>query len=201
MKKTRKLLTVIGILVVIILVLVVFFLIKSSHGRITTSNPIQVYPENLKASVSSQMQEIEPVVIKNVVAINGKKNMLLCSFQNREKAIQSLKKRDNELLQLMMKKWKLDELNSSNWKTYKQYLIPYTASLLPDDLGGDQYEKQRQEIEGFLGIYEDDELNQKTIKYIELTNFLLETKLVSQVSLDPIIGNFPADAPIAQEAP
>ncbi|TQI67549.1 hypothetical protein [Clostridium sp. KNHs216] len=200
MKKTRKRSTVIEILGIVILALVVCFLIKSSQGRVTTSRSIQAYPENSRASVSSQMHEIEPVVIKNVVEINGRKNRLLCTFQDREKAMQSVKKRDNELLQLMMKKWKVDELNSSNWKVYKHNLIPYTAGRLPDDLGGDQYENQHQEIEGFLAIYEDDEINQKTIKYIGLTNFLLETRLVPQVSLDPIIANFPFDAPIVEEA-
>lgn len=196
--KTQKFLTAV-IFAFVILTFTVVFLLSRSHGRITTSQPIQIYPENAKASVSPLVQEIEPVVAKTAVIINGKKNMLLCTFQDRERAMQSVKKRDAEFLQLMKNKWKLDDLNSSNWKDYQRHLTSYTAGKLPEDLGGDKYEKQRYELEGFFGIYEDDEINRQTLEYINFANFLLGTRLVSQVSLDPVTANFPYGSPLLQE--
>lgn len=199
MKKNRFLFPV-AVLSVVILTFTVVFLLSCSHGEITTSQPIQISPENTKASVSPYLQEIEPVVVKTAVIINGRKNLLLGTFQDRDRAMQSVMKRDAEFLQLMKSKWKLNDLDLSNWKEYQQHLTSYTAGKLPEDLGGNEYEKQRQELEGFFGVYEDDELNRETIEYINFTNFLLSTRLVSQVSLDPVAANFPFDAPLLQQS-
>lgn len=195
MKKTQKLL-----IAVVALVPVVCFPVVSLQGKITTSEPIEVLSVNLKTSVSSNMQNLNPVVVKNVLVINGKKNPLVCTFQDEEKAMQSLKKRDAEFLKLMEKKWSLDDLNATNWKIYKQHLVQYTMGKLPDDLGGDKYEGQRQEVEEFLEFCECEEGNQETLKYINSANHLLKAKLVQRVSLDPIIGNLPFDDPLVQEA-
>ncbi len=197
MKALKKLLIIMAILVPAI---GAGFLVISSHGKIIASVPIQILPEHSKASVSTSVQALEPVVIKTVVVINGKKNPLLCTFQDRDRAMQSLKKRDADFLRLMKRKWGLNDLDASNWKTYRQRLIAYTAGKLPDDLGGTELEGQRQEVDGFFGIYGNDDINRETIQYLQYADFLLKTRLISQVSLDPIAANLPFDAPILQKA-
>jgi hypothetical protein len=197
MKKFRILLIAI---IIFILVIAAGFLVISSHGKITASAPIQILPEHSKASVSTSIQVLEPVVIKTVVVVNGKKNPLLCTFQDRNRALQSVKKRDADFLRLMKQKWGLNDLDPSNWKTYRQHLIAYTAGKLPDDLRGTKLEGKRQEVDGFFGIYGNDDINRETIQYLQYADFLLKTRLISQVSLDPIAGNLPFDSPLLQEA-
>lgn len=200
MKKSQKLFIIIGIIAVVALVPIVCFPVVSLQGKVTTSEPIQVLSVNLKTSVSSNMQNLNPMVVKNVLVINGKKNPLICTFQDQEKAMQSLKKRDAEFLKLMKKKWSLDDLSAANLKTYKKHLVQYTMGKLPDDLGGDKYEEQRQEVEEFLEFCENEERNQKTLKYINSANYLLKEKHFQRVSLDPIVNDLPFDDPLVQEA-
>ncbi len=183
-----------AVALVLVLSVTAFFAI-SSHGRITATEPISLLSKNTKAAVSPNVQVFDSVVIKNAAVINGKESPLLCTFENPSHAMQVAKERDAEFLQRMKTKWNLEDFDASSWKTYQKHLIPYTGGKLPDDLGGDKLESQRQEFEGFLAIYGDEELNQKTMRYFRFANFLLQTKLVHQVSLDPVAGNLPADSP------
>lgn len=196
MNKTKKIVFI--IIAIIAFAMLIAFYVINSFGKETTNQKIQIVQENINAPVSPIVQAIDPVIIKNSVIINGNKNYLLSTFQNPSKALTSVKQRDFEFLQLMKAKWNLDDLNLSNWREYKQKLLAFTASKLPDDLGGDKYEKQRQEFEGFLGIYQNDEINQETLEHINFLNFLISTKLFYQISLDSIIHNLPFDAPLVQ---
>ena len=200
MRKSKKIFIILAIFIIAAAAIEVIFLMYYSHGEKVTSEPVQIIAQNQKANVGSVVQNLNPVVVKTVIIVNGKKNPFLCTFQNNEKALEKVKKNDAVFLQLMQKKWSLKELDNSNWQTYEKELVAYTAGKLPEDLGGDKYEKQRQEFEGFLGIYEDEDLNNETLKYIEKANRLLRMKLIRKISLDQIIGNLPFNNKLAMEA-
>ncbi len=196
MNKKRFIYLTMGIILVGIAAFASIFIIKNSNGTVTTSEPIEIQAVRIPADVSLNVKELNQVFVKNVAIINGKSNNLLYTFENPENALKTVKERDKDFINLMKKKWNLDEIDCSNWKSYKEKLTQYTCGKLPEDLGGDKYEVQRQQFEGFLEIYQNEELNNETVKYINHVNSLLNTKFFKQVTLDPMVGNFPFDAPV-----
>ena len=196
MNKKRFIYLTMGIILVGIAAFASIFIIKNSNGTVTTSEPIEIQAVRIPADVSLNVKELNQVFVKNVAIINGKSNNLLCTFENPENALKTVKERDKDFINLMKKKWNLDEIDCSNWESYKEKLTQYTGGKLPEDLGGDKYEVQRQQFEGFLEIYQNEELNNETVKYINHVNSLLNTKIFKQVTLDPMVGNFPFDAPV-----
>jgi len=198
MGKFKKKPILIGLVCVLILAVAVF-LANVSQGAYTTSKPIQVLSQDAKVEAGTDVRDLSPVVCKTVLVIDGKKNPLLCTFESNENAMANVKKKDAELLTLMKQKWGLAELSSSNWKDYQHKLIPYTAGLLPDDLGGEKYDMQHQQISDFLGIYEDEILNRESLDYVARANIMLNSKILRQVSLMPLIDRMPFDNPIVQE--
>lgn len=199
MKKKSKIWITVGAVAGVVLIAGALFSAKYSQGSVTTGKPVQILSVNRKSSVIDIVQELNPVTIQNVVVVDGVESPLLATFQDKGKAMRAAKEKDADLLKLMKKKWNLDDLNASNWKAYEQHLDQYNGTGLPDDLGGDRYNDQRNQLQGFLEIYGDDEeLNQQTLRYIRFTNSLLGTKLIRQISFEPVVGNFPEDAPIVE---
>lgn len=91
------------------------------------------------------------------ITINGEENPLFCEFEDREKAMQTLKERIPEYLEKFAKENKLKELDSTNWKQYK-------VALRETDFPPTTEEGRLLNV--FLGTYEDTDLNKETIKYV-----------------------------------
>lgn len=91
------------------------------------------------------------------VVINGESNTLFCEFEDRDKAMQTLKERIPEYLEELAKNNNLEELNNSNWKEYdialRQADYPPTT-------------EEGRLLSVFIGTYESNTLNEKVVKYV-----------------------------------
>ena len=92
MRKSKKIFIILAVFIIAAAAIGVIFLMYYSHGEKVTSEPVQIIAQNQKANVGSVVQNLNPVVVKTVIIVNGKKNPLLCTFQNNEKALEKVKK-------------------------------------------------------------------------------------------------------------
>lgn len=166
------------------------FLVYISHGKVTTSQPMQVFVAKEHFPSTSWFQMPPSNCIRDVVVVDGKENELHTTYQDMQKELESVKKQDAPLLKLMREEWKLEELTNSNWESYWEYVGRYGGGLPSGKMNDDQYREQFLHVQTYLSYCEGEKINQKTLKYIDFANFMLKTKLVKQVRLDPIATDF-----------
>ncbi|MBE6721158.1 hypothetical protein [Caproicibacterium amylolyticum] len=175
--------------------------IFASHNTYKTSSPIQVLTlKDEKSQVSAEFQRhYGPVVYKTALLIDGKKNRLQCSLKDPKSAMEIMKKQpaNRNFIKLSAKKWNLPELTDATYKQYLQKLNLYTASLLPDDLGGFSNNDAFIEVSDFLGIYDADAANAAALQEVQKVNSQLAKNGGQPVGIDSIVSVMPCGEPIS----
>lgn len=174
--------------------------IFASTNTYKTSSPIQVLTlKDEKSQVSPEFQRhYGPVVYKTALLIDGKKNRLQCSLKDPKSAIEIMKKQpvNRNFIKLSAKKWNFPELTDATYKQYLQKLNLYTASLLPDDLGGFSNNDAFIDVSDFLRIYDADAANAAALQEVQKVNSQLAINGNRPVGIDPIVSVMPYGEPV-----
>ena len=123
-----------------------------------------------------------PINRDTKIVINGEKISLFCVFEDGGKAMQTLKEKIPEYLKTFAKENNLGELNSSNWKRYE-------GALRDTDYPPTTEEGRLMAV--FFDIYENDALNNETIKYVSARNGKLNDRELEKIAPNVPYGKLP----------
>lgn len=123
-----------------------------------------------------------PINRDTKVVINGEEISLFCVFEDRGKAMETLKQKIPEYLEAFAKENNLGKLNSSNWKRYE-------GALRNTDYPPTTEEGRLMAI--FFDIYENDALNNETIKYVSARNGKLNDRELEKIAPNIPYGILP----------
>lgn len=114
-----------------------------------------------KNNISQVMGITSSISVRDYINVNNDKVPLYCTFENKTEAISQIKIEVAELLNKIKQVYNLQELNTSNWKQYKEKANQYINEYDAVDNDNENYSK----LLLFFDIYENDEQNEEIKNY------------------------------------
>lgn len=115
-----------------------------------------IQKENVAYNDTKYLADIDTISIKYSMQIEGEKNLLYPTFDNRESALSNIKKSASSLLERISAENNLDELCQDNWELYYNAVAVYTDN-----------ENEIKLLKSFFDIYENDFSNEEIIQCVK----------------------------------
>lgn len=115
-----------------------------------------IQKENVAYNDTKYLADIDTISIKYSMQIEGEKNLLYPTFDNRESALSNIKKSASSLLERISAENNLDVLCQDNWELYYNAVAVYTDN-----------ENEIKLLKSFFDIYENDFSNEEIIQCVE----------------------------------
>lgn len=115
-----------------------------------------------KNNISNVMGVNTPISVRDYITLNNEQIPLYCTFENKESAITEIQNGASGLLNKIKEKYQLENLNTNNWKLYKEKMNEYTNENNAEELDNSDYSK----LLLFFDIYENDDQNAEIKNYI-----------------------------------
>lgn len=133
--------------------------ISSGNIRVnaTINNDEYIFcDEYIPFEKATMLKEIDTISIKNSLMVDGVKNYLYPTYDNKSEALENIKNNISNVLSIIMEKENYNELSNENWKDYYS-----TLSIIKGE-----YDDEKRLAESFFDIYKNDELNNSIIECV-----------------------------------
>lgn len=143
---------------------------------------------------SELLSGIDKIVIKDYIYVDNVETPLYKVFEDQEQALQDLKNKIPNFINLLKNTYSLSELNDSSLDTYVEKAYQYISESQNMNEASENFKILR----SFIDIYENTEENEKIIDYTSKKRSTLSSKDVTLITMLPynseVVQNFNTEA-------
>lgn len=158
---------------------------------IFTYENLQLIDVDIEFDASDTLKEFGRISTKQALVMDGKENLLYCTFDDPDYAFDTLIKNYGDVLQQMKKKYFLFKISKNNWHKYRDVANDFRESNPESE---EEHDK-RAAVQQFFDIYENEEENKRVIALFEACK---SNRLKPEEGLDLIFA-LPSPCPASEK--